>query len=415
MTLSGLAGKLIPPPSDSQLDSVATALLSRVEAVLNSDIRPQVAEIDAVGRYPDAAIRSLKATGLFHAAVPKEFGGGGLGHRFSLEAQLRIACVDSAIAQIFKVHDELIREIFRYCPDFQRERLARLVLEHDAVIGLAVAEAGKTAESPMQTTLTPQADGGFLCEGQKIYTTGAAGADHIATWGVNAILAEPGNPVSGMQLVLIPRGTEGVTIHRDWNVLGQRATDSGAITFKAVRCPPEWIASVPNKAPLAQSSLRYQAGFAAILVGIGLGAITEATDFVRTRSRPWHASGLSNAADDPLVQRQTGELAADLVAAYWSVMATAPLLDAFEHNPADRGALALPISAAKSIAHRASLRACSEIFGLMGTRSVSRQFGLDRWWRNARTLSLHDPVEYKHLELGRHLMTGWEPNPGAYQ
>ena len=415
-----LAGKLLPPPGADALDAREREVLAAVEAVLEQEIRPQVMAIDATGRYPLAAIAALKPTGLFKAAVPQALGGPGFSHRFSLEAQLRIARVDSSVAQLCKVHDELLREIFCYCPEFQRARLARLVLEEGAIIGLAVAEAGRTAESPLRTLTTPDGEGGFVCDGNKIYTTGAAGADHIATWGINPELAVDGNPVAGMQLLLIPKDTAGVTIHRDWDVLGQRATDSGSIGFDKVRCPPEWVASVPGKGPLIHSSLRYQAGFAAILTGIGLGALESALEFVRTRSRPWPAAGVAQASDDRLNQRLAGELAADLVAAYWAVMATAPLLDDFERaiaegQPADRGALALPISVAKSVAHRASLRACAEIHGLMGTRSVSRQFDFDRYWRNARTLSLHDPVEYKHLELGRHLLTGWDPEPGIYQ
>lgn len=50
----------------------------------------------------------------------------------------------------------------------------------------------------------------------------------------------------------------------------------------------------------------------------------------------------------------------------------------------------------------------------MGTRSASRSTGFDRWWRNARTLSLHDPVDWKHEEIGRHVLTGWDPPPGIY-
>jgi alkylation response protein AidB-like acyl-CoA dehydrogenase len=418
--LMPLAGKLVPAPGPDVLDAQELEVLAAIEEVLERAIRPQAMSIDAIGRYPLDAIAALKPTGLFKAAVPKELGGPGFGHRFSLEAQLRIARVDSSVAQLCKVHDELLREIFVYCPDFQRARLAWLVLEEGAVVGLAVAEAGRTAESPLRTLTTPDGAGGFVCTGEKIYTTGAAGADHIATWGINPQLAVDGNPVAGMQLLLIPKGTPGVTIHRDWDVLGQRATDSGSISFDNVRCPAEWVASVPGKGPLVHSSLRYQAGFAAILTGIGLGALEAALEFVRTRSRPWPAAGVTQASDDRLNQRLAGELGADLAAAYATVMATAPLLDAFERaigegQQADRGALALPISAAKSVAHRASLRACAEIHGLMGTRSVSRQYDFDRWWRNARTLSLHDPVEYKHLELGRHLLTGWDPEPGIYQ
>lgn len=414
-TLTRLLGLVIPPPEQTALSGEARDRLMALEAAIAHTVAPAAADNDARGRYPLETMQALRATGLYTASLPRDLGGLGAGHRFSLEAQLRLATADSAVAQLFKVHDELVREIFHYCPEPQRQRLAAALMDDGAILGLAVAEAGRTAESPISTRAEPQADGGFLLNGRKIYTTGAAEADHIAVWGYNEAAATANDPVRGMQLLLVPKGTPGVEILRDWDALGQRATDSGGITFEDVRCPPEWIASVPGKAPLVHASLRYQAGFAAVLTGMGLGALTAAAAFVAEHSRPWGAAGVDRAVDDPMVQRMTGELAADLAAAYAATMRCAELLDAFERGELGRGELALPISAAKSVAHRAALKATGEIHGLMGTRSAAAKLGFDRWWRNARTLSLHDPVEYKHVELGRHLLTGWEPEPGVYQ
>ncbi|HEU4657287.1 MAG TPA: acyl-CoA dehydrogenase family protein, partial [Capillimicrobium sp.] len=122
-----------------------------------------------------------------------------------------------------------------------------------------------------------------------------------------------------------------------------------------------------------------------------------------------------SAAADPTVRRLTGELVADLVAAYTAVIATGDLLDAFEAGEIDRTQLAVPVYAAKVAATTAALRATSEIYTLMGTRSAKRSLGFDRHWRNARTLSLHDPVEWKRVEIGRHVLEAWEPEPGLYQ
>jgi alkylation response protein AidB-like acyl-CoA dehydrogenase len=206
-----------------------------------------------------------------------------------------------------------------------------------------------------------------------------------------------------------------VTIHRDWDALGQRGTDSGTITFDKVKTDPAWRGNVTGSFSPPHASLRYQAGFAAVLIGIGIAALRAASSFVAERSRPWPSAGVDNAADDPHVRRLTGELTADLAAAYAITMSTGDLLDAFERGEIDRTAVAAPIYAAKSAASRAAVRATSEIFTLMGTRATARSNGLDRFWRNARTLSLHDPVEWKNAELGRHVLTGWEPPPGLYQ
>ncbi len=411
--LPPLLGRAFPP---NGLASGWRKALAELQRVLDSEIAPEAAQHDAVGRYPTAAIAALKRSGVLKTSVPVTLGGGGAPNRFSLEAQVRIAAADSSVAQIFKIHDECVREIVVYCPDALRPHLARAVLADQAIIGLAVAEAGKRADAPWKTTCRPRPDGGFIIDGQKIYTTGAAEADYIAVWAYNPeIEGTADNPRLGAQLNLVARNAPGLTVHRDWDALGQRATDSGMITFKGVHTDPLLRASLPGRAPLTYAPLRYQAGFAAVLVGIGIGAVRAAVPFVVKHSRPWSSAGVENAADDPYVRRLTGELVADLAAAYTLTLATGELLDAADRGEIDRTSIALPIYAAKSAASRAGMRAASEIYALMGTRAAARAAGFDRHWRNARTLSLHDPVDWKNAEIGRHVLSGWDPPFGVFQ
>lgn len=411
-TLPSVLGKVIPTtawqPHELQV-------LLQLEAVIDSELRALALENDRRGRYPTASMAALRKTDVLRAAVPAALGGLGVSHACSLEIQMRLARVDGAVAQLYKVHDELLREILVYCPDFQRQRLADFVVNQHHIIGLAVAEPNRSAVDPLKTTATPTADGGFVINGFKIYTTAAAEADHIATWAWNAATATAENPLAGMQLVLIPKDTAGVIINRDWDALGQRATDSGSIKFDNVACPPEWTGSVPGKAPLIHSSVRYQAGFAAILCGIGIGALNAAVPYINERSRPWAQTGMTKASADPMILRSAGELASDLAVAWAATLQCGALLDAFERGDIDRGQLAIPISAAKSAASRAAMAATGNIHALMGTGSIAGKASYDYWWRNARTLSLHDPVEWKNHEIGRHLITGWDPEPGIYQ
>jgi alkylation response protein AidB-like acyl-CoA dehydrogenase len=408
-----LLRKAFPP---NGLSARENDLLAILDQVIETDIVPQAAEHDRQGRYPTSAIAALKRSGVLKTAVPAAYGGPAFSSRFALEVQVRLSIADSAVAQIFKIHDELTREVFVYSPLEFRPLLARKILEENATLGLAVAESGRKVDDPWQTVALPQTDGSFLIDGQKIYTTGAAEADYIVVWAFNPhVEGIATNPLLGVQGNLVPANTPGVTIHRDWDTIGQRATDSGTITFAKVRTKPDWKCSINGQAPLPHASLRYQAGFAAMLVGLGIGAIRAAIPFVTTKSRPWPSAGVENAADDPFVRRLAGELAAELAAAYALTLTTGDLLDAHERGDIDRTALAAPVYAAKAAASRAGVRATSEIFALMGTRSVARAHGFDRFWRNARTLSLHDPVDWKHSELGQHVLTGWDPPPGIYQ
>jgi alkylation response protein AidB-like acyl-CoA dehydrogenase len=408
-----LLRKAFPP---NGLSARENALLATLDQIIEAEIAPQAIAHDQKGRYPTSAVAALKRSGLLKTAVPAAYGGPGFSTRFSLEAQVRLSIADSAVAQIFKIHDELVHEVFVYSPADLRPSLAKKLLEQDAIFGLAVAESGRKVDDPLTTVAIPQAAGGFVINGQKIYTTGAAEADYIVTWAFNPQAhGVADNPLLGAQALLVPANAAGATIHRDWDALGQRATDSGTVTFKDVKTAPDWTCSLPGKAPLPDASLRYQAGFAAVLVGLGIGALRAAIPFVTSRSRPWPSAAVDNAADDPFVRRLVGELTADLAAAYALTLAASDLIDARERGEIDRTALAAPVYAAKAAASRAGVRATSEIFALMGTRSVARGNGFDRFWRNARTVSLHDPVDWKHSELGQHVLTGWDPPPGIYQ
>lgn len=411
--LAPLLGAAFPPAG---LSPAETDALAALETVAEEDIATLAADNDRIGRYPTASIKALKQSGFLRHVLPIELGGLGLSHKASMEAQLRLALADSSVAQIYKVHDEIVREILTYCPLELKPRLARAITEDQAIIGLAVAEAGRKVNDPMTTTAMPKEGGGFIVHGQKIYTTAAAEADYIATWAFNPQAAGvTDNPLAGMQLNLIPPSAKGVTIHRDWDPIGQRATDSGTITFDQVETDPDWNATIPGQFSPPHASLRYQVGFCAIMIGAAIGALRQAAGFVAGKSRPWPSAGVENAADDPLTRKMAGELVADLVAAYVLMQRAAELLDAFERGEITRTELAIPVYAAKVTAHKASLAAASEIFTLMGTRSVVRTHGFDRAWRNIRVLSLHDPVAWKQSEIGRHVLTGWQPEPGLYQ
>jgi hypothetical protein len=46
------------------------------------------------------------------------------------------------------------------------------------------------------------------------------------------------------------------------------------------------------------------------------------------------------------------------------------------------------------------------MFELTGARSTSNTYRLDRFWRNARTFSLHDPIMAKLAIIGGYDLTG---------
>jgi alkylation response protein AidB-like acyl-CoA dehydrogenase len=125
------------------------------------------------------------------------------------------------------------------------------------------------------------------------------------------------------------------------------------------------------------------------------------------------------ASDDPFIQHRYGEL--------WTLLRPAQVLA--EHAAAEldrvfsqgasvtartRGELAVAVAEAKVLAHRAGIEVSSQLFELTGARSTSAKYGFDRYWRNVRVHTLHDPIDYKYRDLGRYALRGTLPEPTAY-
>jgi alkylation response protein AidB-like acyl-CoA dehydrogenase len=152
----------------------------------------------------------------------------------------------------------------------------------------------------------------------------------------------------------------------------------------------------------------------AIDAGIARGALSAAADFVRNRSRPWFEAGVDRAIDDPLVIQRVGELAVEVITAEATLKTAGDAVDAaFVAVPADAAELSatasIAVATAKIVADRASNEVSSAVFEVSGTRSAAADSGLDHFWRNARTHTLHDPVRWKYQHIGRSVLHDTPP------
>jgi alkylation response protein AidB-like acyl-CoA dehydrogenase len=50
----------------------------------------------------------------------------------------------------------------------------------------------------------------------------------------------------------------------------------------------------------------------------------------------------------------------------------------------------------------------------MGSRATGGTYRFDRFWRNVRTLTLHDPLDYKVREVGDFALNSRYPTPSFY-
>lgn len=369
-------------------------------------VKPGAVERDRLGAVPRAEVAEFENLGLPAITVPVDDGGDGLGPRTLAEVIRIVAAADPALAQTPQGHYLAVDILRLLGTPLQRARILPAVVE-GARIAPVLAERGGHHAQDLKTRLI--SDGTrWRVDGTKYYCTGAITARWLA---VSAL-----DPDGRLVLAFVERDAPGVTIDEDWAAMGQRSTVSGTTTLDGVTIDPDLV--VPYWSAFEKPQLlgaRAQLVHAAIEAGIAEGALADATEFVRTRGRPFFEAvrygRITAASDDPHTLLRLGQLVTRTRAATQLLRWAAGELEGIDLDVSDPDAAAhgsIAVAQAKAFASEVAVEVASQVFALTGASGTDRRYDLDRHWRNARTHSVHDPVDWKYHHIG-----AWELSHAA--
>ena len=381
-------------------------LTDTVDAVC-AHLATTAVERDRAGGHAAREREAIRASGLLALSVPVALGGTGAGWARVLGVVRAMAEVDSALAHVFAFHHLQVATVLLYGDAAQAERLLGDTVRDRLWWGNAL--------NPLDTRMKLRDEAGRLTlDGAKSFCSGARGSDLLT---VSALRSD-----GSLAVAAIPTRREGVTVLHDWDNMGQRQTDSGTVELANVAVEPRELLRSPGPEAPLRFTLRAclaQSILCNLYAGIARGALTQARAFVQTEGRPWHASGVQSVLSDPYQLHRFAELHLATRTAETFTERAALALDAAwalgdSLTVRDRGELALAIVEAKVAGTRAALDVTSRIFEALGARATAARFGFDRFWRNARTHTLHDPLDYKLRDLGDYALTGALPEPSLY-
>ncbi|MFD7935168.1 MULTISPECIES: SfnB family sulfur acquisition oxidoreductase [unclassified Streptomyces] len=374
-----------------------------VAASLAEEFRAGASARDTERRLPRAELDRLSASGLLAVTVPADHGGADVSALTLAEIFRLLGTADGSLAQIPQSHFAYVNVIRRQGTQEQRKFFFAELLAGRR-FGNAQSEAGGKHVQDIRTRLESRPDGSYVLTGVKHYSTGALFADWIP------VLARAED--DRLHVAYVPSDAPGLSVIDDWDGLGQRTTASGTVRLAGVPVPGDRV--LPHHLTFEGPQLHgavAQLLHSAIDAGIAAGALAEAAEFVRTKSRPWFESGVEAAAEDPLLIQRFGELDLEVRASRALLREAARSVDAARADLTDDTAAeaSLAVAAAKVQAARAAVEVSSALFEVSGTRAALRSLNLHRHWRDARTHTLHDPTRWKIQHLGRFVLNGTRP------
>jgi alkylation response protein AidB-like acyl-CoA dehydrogenase len=367
-------------------------------------------ERDKRGGTAKAERDLLRASGLLNLIISPALGGWGMDWPDTMKLIRLLARVDSSLAHLFGFQHLMLASVSLYGSSAQTEWLFSETVRNKWFWGNALNPLDK------RTSLTPAGSFGYVVNGRKSFCSGAVDSDMLI---VSAIRAEDQKFI----VAAIPSDRVGIRIHEDWDSIGQRQTDSGSVEFNNVTVAHDEFLKTPGPLGSIRASLRSciaQLILSNIFLGLSEGALAEARNYTLAQTRPWaNSSGIENASDDPFILAHYGRFFVSLQAAQaLTDIAGESLQWAWESGDAitdgQRGKCAVDVAASKVITTQVGLEVTSQMFEVMGARAAAGPARLDRYWRNLRTHTLHDPVDYKIRELGDWTLNHRLPKPTFY-
>lgn len=381
-----------------------------VAARLAADVEVEASLRDADRVLPHDQVKALKVSGLLALPVPASFGGPEAPASVIAEVFRLIAHADPSLAQIFQSHFTFLEALRLQGTPEQKEWFYPLVLD-GALLANAQTERGPQAVNVDSTSLVQQPSGGYLLSGRKFYATGALFADWLVVRASLTDGAADPTAETPKALAYIARDAPGVEVVDDWDGMGQRTTASGTVTLDDVEVPAAHVVPfTPIFSGPTTYGARAQLWHSAIDVGIATGALAAGVA-VAAKARTHFEAGVSAAVDDPTLVNIAGELTVTVRGAQALLAEAARAVDAAGAalTPEATAEASVAVAVAKVAAVRASLEAANVLFELGGTRSASASGNLSRFWRDARTHTLHDPTRWKLQHIGRYTLSGTPP------
>jgi alkylation response protein AidB-like acyl-CoA dehydrogenase len=349
---------------------------------LSTELGRRAALHDREASFPHESLAALKRRGYLVAPIPAELGGLGVTSLHDvLVASSRLARGDAALTigvnmhLVYLLNVVHVWQVMRAAGDGPRAAFFGATMQRVAregtVFGSAISEPRQDLTRPA-TTATRTATGWTL-SGRKIFCTMSPAADVLYA----AVTYVDGHGRERYGYAMVPRNTEGVVVHQDWDALGMRASGSHSVSFERVELP---ASALRGGFPTGDVN-----GYLERNLGAGLFHAAAALGIAESA----HATVLPRPELDAHARVLVAENVVDLAASRAVLSRAATLIDDADDEPTQLFAEA---QSAKLFVGDAAMRIVDRSLALSGGSGYLNGSPLARAYRDVRALPFMHPL-----------------------
>ncbi|WP_335968086.1 acyl-CoA dehydrogenase family protein [Acinetobacter bereziniae] len=352
---------------------------------------------------PYEQINWLKQAGFGALRVPVKFGGDGVSLPQLFQLLIELAKADSNIVQALRGHFAFVEDRLNAHKVADQALWFKRFVQGD-LVGNAWTEIGQVKIGDVITRVK-QKNNQLLVNGKKYYSTGTIFADWVDLFAYDETTDQH-------VIAAISRHASGVQVLDDWDGFGQKTTGSGTLSLTDVAIERDHI--LPFEQRFKYQTAFYQVIHLATLSGIAQSAVATFIHEVQKRDRIFSHGNADLVRNDPQILQVIGKASAQAYASETITLRTAEALQQayLSHfgeseikNIQANNDAELESAQGQVVISELVLELTSQLFNALGASASTTSKQLDRFWRNARVVSSHNPLVYKEKVIG-----DWEVN-----
>jgi acyl-CoA dehydrogenase len=367
------------------------ALQQKARKFSKEVILPVAAIHDREGTFPVDVMKKAHEAGFFTPLIPREYGGGGLGvlDTCILSEELAAGCMGIYVS-IF-VSTLALYPIIKFGTDKQKERFLRPFCSKFSIASYCLSEVTVGSDPASMMTTAVLEGNHYLLNGTKMWITNGSYADLFLVFAQT----DPQKKHKGIVALIVPSDLEGISHGEPIEKMGQRASDTTAVTFKNVRVPKENLlggtAEGFRKAMAALDITRPMIAIGA--VGLARTAMELATQYAKKRiqfSVP--------IIDHQAVQFMLADMAKDIEAARLLVYKAAWLADQGIRNSKEA-------AMAKAFAADVAMQVTTNAVQVYGGMGYTKWHPVEKLMRDAKVIQIYEgSAQIMRLVIARQML-----------
>ena len=255
-----------------------------------NELRPHAEEWDREARFPREIVQKLGELGFLGMLLPEQYDGLGLDTAAYLIALEEIARGDASVAVGMSVHNSLPTQmILAQGTDAQKERWLPPMARGEMLGAFSLSEADAGTDAAAMVAQARRVDGGWVLNGSKAWVTNGGFGDVVVTM-VRTDTPEDRRGAKGIGAFIVPTATEGYSVGKKEDKMGQRASETVGISFHEMFVPDDQLLGDPSQGFIyaLQGLDSGRLGIAALAIGIAQAALEHALAYADERRQFGH-------------------------------------------------------------------------------------------------------------------------------